>query len=508
MKKLAWIAVMALLMSVSFATAARADYSFDGFPLQVVQSGTINGEIFIDGGHGLLPNDAASPYVQSFQVPAGQVAWARLYVGVWGGNPGTTGTLNIGFNGDSLGMVGIGNNTAPGVASWVQGSGYGVWWTPADVTAKVVAGSTNQASSYTSNGSDGWDGRIYGAVLVAVLKQDHGPAVSYAVAEGNVDLNYKTPLDTSTLTFPGSFSPDDGMRADLTTVYLTGNEGVANSLYCNDQLVSALAADGGGRNLNGEQWEDRYLDLDHWDVTDKLVPKDNRLTFVRRDTTFLHPVLMVLRSLPKSAATAAPALAPDQAALGQTPAPAQDIFTDIQNVGARAAINKLAQAGIISGFDDHTFRPDGSVTRAQFAALLVKALSLTTTAGVSPTFQDVPASYWGYQAVETAAAYGLISGSNGSFYPDQPVTRQEMTVLAIKAADLENDVRRLTAADVDKLLALSDKDQISPWAAPYVAMAVKNGLVKGLGGAFNPLQPATRAESAAMINNLLTFQKH
>ncbi len=509
MKKLVWIAVMTLLLTVCFAAAAWADYSFDGFPLKIVRSETINGELFIDGGHGLTVNDASNPYIQSFQLPAGQVDWARLYVGVWGGNPDSTGTLSVSLNGAQLGTVGIGNNMPAGVASWVQGTGYGVWWAPIDVTNQLVAGSTDSVSSYTYNGAGSFDGRVYGAVLVAALKQANAPAVSYQVAEGNMDLNYKTPLDTYTLTFPGSFSPGAGAEADLTTVYLTANEGVANSLYCNDKLLSDNAAGGGGQSLNGDQWEDRYFDLDHWDVTNDLVSKDNELTFARGGTTFLHPVLMVLRSLPQSEAQALlPAPATTGAATaGQTPAQTQDAFTDITNSGARAAINKLAAAGIISGFEDHTFRPDETVTRAQLASLLVNALSLTPTAGVSPSFQDVPASYWGYQAVETAAANGLISGYNGSFFPDQPVTHQEMTVMQIKAAGLESAVEQLTATDIDSLLTLSDKDQISSWAAPYVAEAVKAGLVKGLGGAFNPLQPGNRAEAAILIDNLLNYQK-
>jgi hypothetical protein len=512
-RKLVLITVLTLLLAVCFAAAARADYSFDGFPLKIVHSDTINGVLYVDGGHGLMTNDASNPYVQSFQVPAGQVDWARLYVGVWGGNPDTTGTLSVSLNNAPLGTIGIGNNTPAGAADWMEGSGYGVWWAPIDVSKQLVAGATDSVSSYTYNGTSsatgGFDGRIYGVVLVAALKQANAPAMSYQVAEGNVDLNYKTPVDTYSLTFPGSFSPGAGATADLTTVLLTGNEGVANSLYCNDKLLSGNAADGGGQSLNGNQWEDRYFDLDHWDITADLAAQDNKLTFARGETTFLHPVLVVLRSLPKSEAQAllpTPA-ATGQTASGQAPAQVQDAFTDIANSSARVAINKLAAAGIVSGFDDHTFHPDDTITRAQLATLLVKALSLTPTAGSNPTFQDVPASYWGYQAVETAAAYGLVSGSNGSFYPDRPVTHQEMTVMQVNAAGLSGDAGQLSATDVDSLLALSDSGQISAWAAPYVAEAVKVGLVKGLGGAFNPLQPGTRAEAAILIDSLLNYQK-
>jgi hypothetical protein len=368
-----------------------------------------------------------------------------------------------------------------------------------------MANYTNTVSCDTSGSTSGWDGRVYGVVLVAALQQDNAPKISYEVADGNVCLNYQTPLNTFALTFPGSFTPGDDTQPDLTTVYLAGNEGVANSLYLNNKLLSAEAANGGGQDLNGDQWADKYLDVDHWDVSGNLASQDNQVSFDRGDATYLHPVLVVLRTVANSGAQAAGQ--GQTAGQGQVAGQSQDAFNDIQNHWARAVIDQLAKEGIVSGFSDQGFHPDALISRAQFAALLVKALALTPAAGVTPTFGDVPASYWGYQVVETAAAYGLISGSNGSFYPDQPVTRQEMTVMLVKAVGLENDVQQLTAADVDSLLDVSDKTQISSWAAPYVAIALKNGLVKGMGGAFNPMQPATRAEAAVMIANLLNYQK-
>ena len=251
----------------------------------------------------------------------------------------------------------------------------------------------------TSGSTDGWDGRVYGAVLVAALQQDNAPKISYEVADGNVCLNYQTPQNTFALTFPGSFTPGDDTQPELTTVYLAGNEGIANSLYFNNKLLSANAADGGGQDLNGDQWVDQYLDVDHWDISGNLASQDNQISFDRGDATYLHPVLVVLRTVAKSGAQAAgqgqTAGQGQIAGQGQVAGQSQDAFNDIQNHWARAVINQLAQEGIVSGFSDQGFHPDALISRAQFAALLVKALSLTPAAGVTPTFGDVPAKILG-----------------------------------------------------------------------------------------------------------------
>lgn len=507
MRKLRWMAALTVLFLLSFANAAGADYGFDGFPLQAVRSGTIEGELFIDGGHGLA---SASPYTQSFQVPAGQVEWGRLYVGVWGGTENYSGTLSVDFNGSLLGTAGIGKDQAPGIAALVQGSGNGVWWVAVDVTDKVAADSTNRAELTTASISGRFDGRVYGAILVAALKQADNPTVSYSVAEGNMCLNYKT-LDKYSMTFPGAIAPGDGDKYDLTTVYLTGHKGVSNSLFCNDRLLSSNAADGGGMNLNGEEWEDNYLDLDHWDVTGKLVSKDNQLIFERNETNYLHPVVVVLRSLTESQTSALEQMQTRTEAQARELASVQeqDMFTDIQNHWARPAINELARAGIIRGFDGQEFRPDGLVSRAQFAAMLVNARGLAPAAGAEPTFEDVPTSYWGYNTVETAATYKLVSGSNGKFYPDRPVTRQEMTVMLMRTADLESGVHQFNETDVNNLLGkFNDRDQISSWAKPYAAMAVLTGFIKGIEPeVFGPQESATRAQAAVIIQQLLHHKK-
>ncbi|PKM48072.1 MAG: hypothetical protein CVV03_00445 [Firmicutes bacterium HGW-Firmicutes-8] len=481
------IIIMAFLVMLGGTAVAWADYNFDGQPLQVIRSETIKGELFVDGGKGLGP----SPYFRLFQVPSGKVKWARLYVGVWGGNSDNEGELTTKFNNTELAAVKLGKAVATGGAE-VYGATCGTYWVACDVSKEVKEASVNRVDLTTKSVSGNFDGRLYGAVLVAALEQANRPEVSYWIAEGNVGLNYKTPLNTATLTLPGSVAVDDVERADLTTVYVAGNKGDQDKLFLNGQLLAVDAADGGGQSLAGEKWED-YFDFDLRDVTGKLAARDNQLTFDRGDDTYLHPVLVILRTGAKTQES--------------TPVQQGTGFTDIENHWARLVIEEFTRAGIIKGINGQEFLPDGLITRAQFSVLLVNALKLTPIDSGKSTFGDVPSGHWSYRFVETAAANGLVSGSNGKFNPDLAVTRQEMTVMLVRAAGLEKDVRQLGETEVNTVLNFQDRDKVAVWAKPYAAMAAKKGFVKGIKpGLFGPLEPATRAQAVVMVKKLLDFK--
>ncbi|PKM48073.1 MAG: hypothetical protein CVV03_00450 [Firmicutes bacterium HGW-Firmicutes-8] len=271
-------------------SATVPSYNFDGYPLQVVSNETFNGQLFVDGGHGL----GNSPYSRSFQVPDGHVKWARLYVGIWGGNSSNEGELTVKFNDVELAPVSIGKEVAEGGAR-VYGATSGAYWVSVDVANEIKTASTNQVELTTKLVTGNFDGRLYGTVLVAALEQVNGPKVSCWVAEGNAGLNYITPLNSFTLTLPGSVTLSEVELAGLTTVYLAGNKGDQDKLLFNGQLLAVDAADGGGESPTGDKWDDNYFDLDSRDVKDKLAVQDNQLTFDRGDDTYLHPVLTILR---------------------------------------------------------------------------------------------------------------------------------------------------------------------------------------------------------------------
>ena len=90
------------------------------------------------------------------------------------------------------------------------------------------------------------------------------------------------------------------------------------------------------------------------------------------------------------------------------------------------AVSCLASKGVIAGYQDGTFKPNGKVTRAEFCAMASRFYSLKET---TIHFSDVPVTHWAYKYIASAVAYGWISDSTGRYYPGQAITRQEAVTL-------------------------------------------------------------------------------
>ena len=89
-------------------------------------------------------------------------------------------------------------------------------------------------------------------------------------------------------------------------------------------------------------------------------------------------------------------------------------------------VGYAVQKGIVSGYPDGTFRPNQPITRAEFASIASRFAQLTDEQDIS--FIDLDASHWGYRAVRSAASHGWISGyPDGSFRPEQAISRAEVT---------------------------------------------------------------------------------
>jgi len=152
-----------------------------------------------------------------------------------------------------------------------------------------------------------------------------------------------------------------------------------------------------------------------------------------------------------------------------------------------------------------TYAPEGKLTRAQFAALLARALGLDTTVPAAG-FSDVRGTDWFAGAVGAAAEAGIIKGySDGTFRPGAYVTREEIAVMAVnalKAAGVETVITETEAAGyLDKF---SDGTNISSWARTAVAVAARDSIIKGYStGEYIPANNATRAEAAVMVKKML-----
>ncbi|MGG1517866.1 fibronectin type III domain-containing protein [Paenibacillus oryzisoli] len=181
-------------------------------------------------------------------------------------------------------------------------------------------------------------------------------------------------------------------------------------------------------------------------------------------------------------------------------------FQDTKGHWAEAAINDMGSRMVISGVDDRNFLPEQNVTRAEFAAMLVRALGLKPdTSHLS--FSDVNATSWYAGYVGAAVQYGLIQGfDDGHFQPEATMTREQAMVMTARAMRLTSDaLPQLSAAQVQAVVAgFGDSSAVGTWATDSIALLVKRGLV--VGGAANQLAPKdsiTRAEVAIMVQRLL-----
>ena len=173
-------------------------------------------------------------------------------------------------------------------------------------------------------------------------------------------------------------------------------------------------------------------------------------------------------------------------------------FTDIAGHWAEADIKEMAQRGIVAGITASMFAPDQEITRAEFAAIVVRALGISAAAG-SVEFEDVAQDSWYAGPVMAAAAAGLITGYEGEFRPDDLITREEMAVVIVKAYQYLG--KETSRGGISKF---SDREEISLWAEEYVDQAASAELISGVSATrFAPHENATRAQVASLVKRLL-----
>ncbi|KTD83459.1 5'-nucleotidase C-terminal domain-containing protein [Paenibacillus etheri] len=178
-------------------------------------------------------------------------------------------------------------------------------------------------------------------------------------------------------------------------------------------------------------------------------------------------------------------------------------FGDINGHWAKSSINLLASKLIVSGTNNNTFSPSQSITRAEFAALITRSLGLATVSGET-TFKDVNPNAWYADAIRTAAEAELISGyTDGSFKPGSPITRQEMASVLAKAIKYTG---KTLNADPTALAKFIDAASIPAWSQAAVAEIAAAGIIQGAtDGSFAPQKLATRAEAVTMLEKTLKF---
>ncbi|KKM10744.1 hypothetical protein SY88_11655 [Clostridiales bacterium PH28_bin88] len=181
-------------------------------------------------------------------------------------------------------------------------------------------------------------------------------------------------------------------------------------------------------------------------------------------------------------------------------------FADIKGHWGWKDIEIMAARHVAQGVDSTRFEPDREITRAEFAALLLRSLGYKAEKSAKATFADISADKWYFGEVETARRVGLVVGyEDNTFRPDQKITRQEMAAMVTRALEVAGKPVALTGAEVEQALAgYADASGIKAWARIAVAVAVNTGIAKGrTATTLAPLVNATRAESVVMIKRML-----
>ncbi|WP_274362472.1 S8 family peptidase [Paenibacillus thermotolerans] len=170
-------------------------------------------------------------------------------------------------------------------------------------------------------------------------------------------------------------------------------------------------------------------------------------------------------------------------------------FRDIADHWARDSIVKLTEGKVVTGYANYRFQPDRKVTRAEAAVMIARAFKLKSSGKAEP-FPDVSDNTWYADAIAGATAAKIVKGyPDGTFKPNEPVTRAEMAAMAAIAAG-----KKPTTTGTVVFTDMTSRH----WAAGYVQVLVREKLVNGFDdGSFRPNVPATRAEFAALLDRLL-----
>ncbi len=168
-------------------------------------------------------------------------------------------------------------------------------------------------------------------------------------------------------------------------------------------------------------------------------------------------------------------------------------FSDITGHWAEESIKKAAAKGIVDGYADGIFKPNGEITRAQFAVMLARALKLEGNEATLAFTDKESIGDWAKKGIAQAVKAGIVNGySDGSFRPNAKISRAEMVTMIANAQGL--------TAKANAATAFADHADIPAWAEAAVSATVEKGIVQGIGdNKFAPNQTATRAQAAVIL---------
>lgn len=162
-------------------------------------------------------------------------------------------------------------------------------------------------------------------------------------------------------------------------------------------------------------------------------------------------------------------------------------------------VTELAKKNIIGGYDDGTFKPNNNVTREEFVKMIIGAAGMLSL-DKECNFADVPAGAWYYDYIASACSAGVVNGiDDENFGIGRNITRQDVAVIAARVLEyLGADTA--TAGET----TLTDFDTVADYAQDSVKLLNGKGIINGFDdGSFMPHNALTRAEAATIICKLI-----
>ncbi|WP_099189055.1 S-layer homology domain-containing protein [Tepidibacter mesophilus] len=168
-------------------------------------------------------------------------------------------------------------------------------------------------------------------------------------------------------------------------------------------------------------------------------------------------------------------------------------FSDVNNHWAANQIKSLVNKGVVSGYSDGTFKPDNHITRAEFISLINKAFNLKLVYDIN--YKDVSSKDWFYEDLRKAKAKGYISGyEDNTIRPNNKITRQEVAVIMAKVLNKQYDNKGYVCEN------FKDSDKIADWSKKSIGSLVDSKNMSGYpDGTFGPEKYITRAEAVTVI---------
>jgi Leucine-rich repeat (LRR) protein len=168
-------------------------------------------------------------------------------------------------------------------------------------------------------------------------------------------------------------------------------------------------------------------------------------------------------------------------------------INDITGHWAEASIRDFINKGYINGYPDNTFKPNNSITRAEFVKIFNRKFGLTTTSG--KVFNDTIYN-WAKNEIDIAVTNGVCNGMSATeFKPNDPITREQAAVMIA-------NYKKIADSTLDKLNKYQDVNEVSSWAKDSVEGVIENGYMGAGGIAFNPKNNITRAETAVALGRI------